>query len=352
MQNNPFTYGKPIIKTSRFSGRSVELNRIYSKFQQMCSVSIVGERRVGKSSLLRLSTLSEFRQKFDVGKDFVLCFADLQGMKEDIETNQFWKWILEEVSEQLPKDLCTEVQQVIKGNQFDFFTLRPLFEKLRSKKIVFIFDEFETILQNPIFTESFYGLLRYLAENCSVAFITATRKELVYHCIDDETKTSPFFNIFDTLILRPFQASECQELVTTYLKDSEVQFTEQELTQLMELSGSYPAFFQMGCSFLFDAYTDEMKKHDVDLRWSYVDENFRIQMNSHAEYFWSRSEEEERILLALLALLSEKGNKAIPETRINKLYPRYKNDLLTLYSRSLFLILLIRFHNLKDRGNC
>lgn len=233
--------------------------------------------------------------------------------------------------------MSLEAQKIAEGKRFDFFTLRPLFEKLRSKKIIFVFDEFETILENPQFTESFYGLLRYLAENCSVAFVTATRKELVYHCFDDETKTSPFFNIFDTLILRPFRESECRELVNTYLKDSEIQFTETEITQLIRLSGSYPAFFQMGCSFLFDAFqTGEMKK-DASLRWSYVEDNFRIQMNAHATYFWNKSEEEEKILIALFALLSEKKNQSIPEEKISKLYPRYKNDLLALYSRSLVL---------------
>jgi len=263
--------------------------------------------------------------------------TDLQGIRKDIGTDEFWKWVLAELSGQLQEALCTEVQKVAEGKHFDFFTLRPLFEKLRSKKIIFVFDEFETILENHQFTESFYGLLRYLAENCSVAFVTATRKELVYHCIDNETKTSPFFNIFDTLILRPFQESECRELVNSYLKDSEIHFIESEVTQLIELSGSYPAFFQMGCSFLFDAYQTGEMKEDTFSRWSYVEDNFRIQMNSHAAYFWNKSEEEEKILLALFALLSEQKNQSISEEKISKLYPRYKNDLLALYSRSLVL---------------
>ncbi len=89
MTTNPFVYGKPITYPAGFLGRKRELNRIYNKFQQLCSVSVVGERRVGKSSLLRLITLSEFRQKFAIGEEFALCFADLQGVrKDDIDTNK------------------------------------------------------------------------------------------------------------------------------------------------------------------------------------------------------------------------------------------------------------------------
>lgn len=101
MTTNPFIYGKPVTYSAKFSGRKSELNRIYNKFQQLCSVSIVGERRVGKSSLLRLITLPEFRQQFEIGEEFALCFADLQGVRKNIDTDEFWKWILEELSGQL-----------------------------------------------------------------------------------------------------------------------------------------------------------------------------------------------------------------------------------------------------------
>lgn len=43
------------------------------------------------------------------------------------------------------------------------------------------------------------------------------------------------------------------------------------------------------------------------------------------------------IPLALFALLNEGKNQNISEEHIKKLYPRYKNDLLTLYNRSLVL---------------
>lgn len=334
---NPFEYGKPITDPARFFGRQSELIRIRDGCYQMRSISIVGERRVGKSSLLRLFTIPEFIKKFNFGDKYIFCFYDFQGI-EDITQEQFWIWVLAELIEKVQeKNLQTSIKTVLEAKSFDNISLRRLFEKLRSKNLIFLFDEFETILQNLNLTKPFYGHLRYLTQNCPVVFITATSRELVYHCIDDDTKTSPFFNIFDNLVVKPFEDKECRDLVQTYLQESGISFTESEIVKLIELSGGYAAFFQVACFFLFYAYQDNSIEDNETERWAYVEENFRLQINPHFAYFWNKSEEEEKILLALIAILITKGLQNIPEQEIKDLYPRYKNDLLTLNNRSMVL---------------
>ena len=337
MLSNPFEYGKPITDPVRFYGRQSELTRLRDGCYQMRSISIVGERRVGKSSLLRLFTVPEFIQKCNFGEKYIFCFYDFQGT-EDITQEQFWIWVLTELAEKIPeKDLQASINTFIEAKNFDNISLRHIFEKLKSKNLIFLFDEFETILQHQNFTKSFYGLLRYLNQNCPVAFITATRRELVYHLMDDDTKFSPFFNIFDNLVVKPFQKQECRDLVINYLQDSDVSFTELEITKMIELSGGYAAFFQVACFLLFYAYQNNAIKDNETERWSYVDESFRSQLNPHFAYFWNKSEEEERILLALLAILITKGKQGISKKELKDLYPRYKNDLLTLNNRSMVL---------------
>lgn len=336
MTQNPFEYGTPITHPEQFFGRRTEIARIQDSIRQMRSISVVGERRVGKSSLLNLISLPELIREYDLGDDVIFCFVDLQGF-EEISQEEFWRWILRELARKLPESLSGEVSTVLERNCFDTISLRMLFEKLSPKKLIFSFDEFESILQNPRFPKSFYGHLRWLSQNCSVSFITATRRELVYHCIDNVTKTSPFFNIFDNLVLRTFKSHECRELISHYLKDAGLQFSESEIKRLIDLSGGYPEFLQMACAFLFYAHYDENSEGCEAECWRYVEENFQMQLNSHSEYFWDKSEEEERILLALLALLSREKRYYISEEKIKKVYPRYKNDLLTLYTRSLVL---------------
>ncbi len=334
--HNPFEYGTPITHPDLFFGRRTEITRIQDSIRQMRSISIVGERRVGKSSLLNLMASPDLVAEYDLGTDVLFCFVDLQGF-EEISPPEFWRWILKELYAKLPDNLALEVYTVLENRNFDTLSLRILFEKLSRKKIIFLFDEFESILQNPQFPRSFYGHLRWLSQNCPVAFITATRRELVYHCIDNSTKTSPFFNIFDNLVLRTFKSQECRELIDHYLSGADIRFTDSEMAKLIDVSGGYPEFLQMACSFLYYAYHDEHSEGSEHERWRYVEDNFRMQLKSHSEYFWDKSEEEERILLALLALLSQTHRHGIPEPKIRKVYPRYKNDLLTLYTRSLVL---------------
>ncbi len=337
MLTNPLGYGKPIADPTRIFGRQSELLRLRDGCYQMRSISIVGERRVGKSSLLRLFTIPEFVKNFNFDYKYILCFYDFQGV-ENLTQEQFWTWILTELAEKIPeKDLQSNIKTVIDAKNFDNISLRHIFEKLKYKNLIFLFDEFKTILQHQNFTKSFYGLLRYLNQNCPAAFITATRRELVYHLMGDETKFSSFFNIFDNLVFKPFQEQEYRDLVANYLQDSEVSFTESEITKMIQLSGGYAAFFQVACFFLFYAYQNDTNKDNEAERWSCVDESFRSQLNPHFTFFWNKSEEEEKILLALFAMLITKGKQGISEKELKDLYPRYKNDLLTLNNRSMVL---------------
>ncbi|MCP4349278.1 MAG: hypothetical protein GY795_27675 [Desulfobacterales bacterium] len=339
MSINPFEYGGPITNPARFFGRLSELNLIRDACFQLLSISIVGERRAGKSSLLRQFTVPEVIQRFGFEpKEHIFCFFDLQGL-EDIELNQFWGLVLAKLVAELPADNphTEDIKRIVETRNFDNISLRRLFARLEEYKIIFLFDEFETILENQNFSKSFYGHLRYLTQNCPVALITVTRRELVYHCLDDETKSSPFFNIFHNLVIKPFNKSECKKLVEVYTEDSEVSFTESEITKLIDLSGGYAAFFQFACSFLFYAYQNEAIKDDEIKRLSDVEEKFRIQANPQFAYYWNKSEEEEKIVLTLIALLQSKETTCVPEKEIKKLYPRYKNDLLILENRSLVL---------------
>jgi hypothetical protein len=180
-------------------------------------------------------------------------------------------------------------------------------------------------------------IARFLTQNCSVSFVTATQRELVYHCLDDDTKTSLFFNIFDNLVVKPLDKSECETLVQSYLDGLEVSFTESEIARLIDLSGGYAAFFQYACSFLYYAYQNDAINDDEFKRFANVEAQFRLQATPQFSYFWHKSEEEEKIVLSLIALLQSKKKTAISENEIKNLYPRYKNDILVLENRSLVL---------------
>jgi len=98
------------------------------------------------------------------------------------------------------------------------FDLEDLFEQISAngRTVVLLMDEFEYVTQNPNFQSDFFGGLRALAIHQNLVLVTSTRRELVDLCHSDEIKGSPFFNIFASVILRPFLPDEAEGLVEAY----------------------------------------------------------------------------------------------------------------------------------------
>lgn len=334
---NPFIWGPPIDGINKFFGRKNELLTIQNMlYQKKGCLSIIGERRIGKTSLLNSVTFPEIINAYDLDEQIVFCHIAFQGF-ESSTVERIWMHILDRLSKMFPEDLNEELKTFFEKNIIDTMSLLSLFEKLQVIKIVFLFDEFEALLENPQISQDFYGCLRNIsqAQNCCVSYIIVTHKPLAFYFKDVDSPVSQFFNSFQTLILHPLEISECNDLIEENLKDREVRFYETDKNKLINISGGYPYFFQMACYYLYNAYQNEQK--DI---WGYVEEEFRLQSKAHFEYFWKKSEENQKILLALFSLLTEQRDNVldIPEEKLRKIYPRYDCELPDLYEdRSLIL---------------
>jgi len=95
MQPNPFEYGNPITDAAKFFGRQGEINQIRDRLYHMASTSVVGERRIGKTSLLKIFTVAEMVARLGFDESFVFCYIDWQGF-DQIEPERFWQIVLSE----------------------------------------------------------------------------------------------------------------------------------------------------------------------------------------------------------------------------------------------------------------
>jgi len=66
--NNPFTYGNPISDPRRFFGREREIELVFSRLRnaEFESSSLVGERRIGKTSVLNYLADRDVRRNYDL----------------------------------------------------------------------------------------------------------------------------------------------------------------------------------------------------------------------------------------------------------------------------------------------
>lgn len=340
MISNPFTYGNPIRDPNHFYGRRWEVQQTVGRLLSSAfeSTSIVGERRMGKTSLLNYISHPQAAPTLGLSQDkYVMVVIDLQGLA-DITPTRFWQRVLGKMERRLDDfELIKYVGQVGAQEEIELFDLEDLFHLVEDKglKVVLLFDEFEYITQNPNFDTNFFAGLRALAIHYPLALITSTRRELVDLCHSNEIKGSPFFNIFGSVVLKPMPTEEVDELLDGALADTPFPLAAEERDYVHRLAGRQPMFVQMAGYYVYEAH---QRGYEADDLYGFVEENFAQQADPHLTYQWTHSTESEKItLLSLLALdRARKEKEAHPDIkRIAELHARAKHNLRDLTARGL-----------------
>jgi len=336
---NPFTFGNPIRNPERFIGRKEEIrqvtNRLLSSARE--STSIVGERRIGKTSLLKYLTDPEIAASFGLKNDeFCLVYIDFQGLN-DITPQRFWQRVLRLMARKMQNpERKEQFKRLSKEEYIDFFDLEDLFMEIGDDGIhvVLLMDEFEYVTQNPNFDSDFFGGLRSLAIHYNLSLVPATRRELVELCHSEEIKGSPFFNIFATVILKPFTPAETDLLITQYASSTDMQFSDEEIRFMKSFGGGYPFFMQMIGHYMTSAKKKGLKGEAL---FSCARSDFAQQAEPHFSYLWSHASESEKItLVTIFALQAEKEKtpaRLIDIGTISKIYPRAPKDISSLIKR-------------------
>jgi AAA-like domain len=306
MRSNPFTYGNPISDPQRFVGRSREVEQIFGRLrnEEFESSSLVGEHRIGKTSLLKHLANPKVRSDHGLGSArYSFVYVDLQLVDQSADPDRLWRHLLPPMQRQcLDQEVSETAAGLLGRDRLDAFDLDELFQVVddSGQHVVFMLDEFERITTNPNFGPDFYYGLRSLMIQHKVALVTSSRLELIELCHSDAVKSSPFFNIFANIRLRVFSPGECELMVERALAMTDVTFTEPETESVFALAGSHPYFLQVACNMLYGAY--EMGLGTVD-RQEYMAEGFRAQAVPQLVNYWDNSGDYEKIVLTAAAML-------------------------------------------------
>jgi hypothetical protein len=337
---NPFTFGNPIKDPARFHGRKAEIRQIVNRLLSSAheSTSIIGERRIGKTSLLNYLANNDIAAGLGLTPDkFCPVYVDFQGLT-DITPQRFWQRVLKKMSRSIcDESLKPAIEKLSGQSDFDLFDLEDVFESSLSKglTIILLMDEFEYVTENPNFKSDFFGGLRALAIHHGVALIPATRRELVDLCHSEEIKGSPFFNIFANIVLRPFSRPEVDELLEGYTRGNEFALTPQEKDFIWELGGGYPFFVQMAGHYLMEGRAQGLSGEPLT---KFAVSNFDQQADAHYTYLWSHCSESEKITLLILLTLGmqKQSKKTFPNLEnISRLRARAPQDLAALGKRGM-----------------
>jgi hypothetical protein len=325
---NPFFHRGPIRDPAYFYGRPAETGLLLNLVRNAQSVSVLGQRRIGKSSFVLHAANPLVLQAHGLDPEQT-CFVyvDCQG-RGDLTESELCALLRQGLSAQMKG----RAQRDELGGGDTRSDLRDLEDYLAKAteagfRLVFILDEFEAIAASRKLTPDFFSSLRRIITGYPVAVVTVTKDPLTTLTDAHESVlSSPFFNIFQPLSLGLFSAEEAEAMLQGLAAKGGLRFAQATLDFISDLAGGLPLLLQLAGFYAFEqieGQADTLSAADYYL----VRERFWATAVQHFEYYWSHLDDEARYVLATLPLMSGSGNRALEmlarECLIVRRGPRY-----------------------------
>jgi len=270
MKPNPFFYGNPV-SADKFIGRHREQRKIISRLlNQGQSSAIIGDPRVGKTSLLNYLANETTRNSLygDKSDQWHFSQVDLTMLEAQCTHAQFWEHVLTPVREHAEKDSDSHLAKCYcdcSGKNFGNLALESLFSSLRKagRRLVLLLDELDDLLHHPALnTSEFFGGLRSLSSLSQGAFtiIFTSRKSLAELNASTQKLNptgSPFFNIFSEITVGPLSESDTEEL----LLSAGDRLTDLDRQGIRTLAGNHPYLLHAAAHALWDTYEEGAIDH-------------------------------------------------------------------------------------------
>ncbi|MEC4814612.1 MAG: ATP-binding protein [Scytonema sp. PMC 1069.18] len=279
---NPFVAAGMIQDSKLFVGRQGEINAIVSRMEgaQPTSINVVGEKRIGKSSLL-YHFFRTWEQRVRDASLYVVVYLSLQSVHCQRE-NDFY--------EAVAKELLSRSTVKTKQTVCDLLQRRPIERRVFSEAIkeckhqgilpVLCLDDFKELFERKSeFNDDFYDNLRSLMDNSSLMLVIATTNGLDFYAKKHQL-TSSFFNLGHLLRLGELTEDEARDLVrlpasTVSGADVALGMDEQKLTR--ELGGNHPFLLQLAGSLVWEARQQGKDKNWMKTR--FAEESKRVPGN-------------------------------------------------------------------------
>lgn len=289
---NPYLSRTAIRDDGSFVGRSSELLRLFNRIGgiQPQSVSIVGDRRIGKSSILR-ALIARRGKHLPTADKFVFVFMDIQSRLEwsvDI--------FLRRAGTELSAALGNTAHELQKVTPYEGLESSVRSLAASGRVLVLLIDEFQLLMTNPAFPVEFFNYLRSLANSYPVSLVVTSHCDLYTLSRDSKLSGSPLFNILHKLQLGPFTESEARQLieVPSCLNGCPLAT---DASAIIARAGFLPLYLQIACSSVFEWRMEHSSPAPLDE--VALDARFMEEATPHFDSTWRLfNETERRVLIA------------------------------------------------------
>jgi uncharacterized protein YjbI with pentapeptide repeats len=254
IHDNPYVYGNPIGDESNFVGRKRELDQVIQAVSKPAKqdILIAGERRAGKTSLL-----NQLRNRID--DPFIPVYVVLNTSAE-ATTESILGLIFRKIMEELMNHnlLSQDMYQTINFPELEFAdNVKILIKEAKSRsenmRIVLMLDEADSLLevknaQQDGIDERPQNILRAALQSREIgndlrAVLAATTELATYM----SKRSSPLFNHFRKVSLKPLSNEETKELIREPAKMLNYTYSDHAVQKIINLSGCQPYYCQALC---------------------------------------------------------------------------------------------------------
>ncbi len=308
LHHNPFIHGNPVVP-DQLIGRKKELRQIVGRILTGQSSIITGSPRSGKTSVLEYLIAQDKQAELygDRAEQLIFSSLDAYTMPAEFDQPQFWEEALAPLKEHISTDnsasSLSETYQFCQDNKFGSFVLEKLIAQIRKKhwQLVIIIDGFDILLHHPILNRvEFFGGLRKLASRSQGALTLVITSNASLTKLHQETQHynltgSPYFNFMGEIILGALDDLERD----TLLHQSDINFTENDISFIKGIAGGHPYLLQVAASVLWETYENKLEE---GVRQKYVLQEFYLKVKDMLKGTWQSWDEETNKDVTSLAL--------------------------------------------------
>lgn len=300
---NPFFNRSAIQDPAYFYDRERETLRALRMLSKRQSVSVIGPRKIGKTSLLfHLCRPQVMRQHGMDPAQHVMVYVNCEDLGH-LGRKELYALLLGEIADGVAQHGCTMdlPQRPVTHLEFER-AVGEVFDQ--GLNLILMFDEFELLSQNPNLGGAFFSSLRALPTRYGLAYLTSSRRPLLG--LPHTADYSPFFNIFVPLKLGLFDEAASRALIEAPLDKAQLSLPESTIETVLACGGGHPFFLQVAGFWALEL--QEIKGAPLSKRdGALLCQSIRGQVESHFEYYWGHLSPRERFVLAALPLTQQEA---------------------------------------------
>jgi|RhiMetdeSRZDD1v2_1073273.scaffolds.fasta_scaffold174489_3 hypothetical protein len=291
-KGSPFSPGIPLEAHHPIFGREDAFRFISGELKRFKSVNLIGERRMGKTSLLKhlLGNQDKYLQPHTQQPPLVLIHVDLQDNISKAE--QFYGKALRSLLEALPVQTGRQAMELWRARlrerpeatAIEFENVLKSLKEAETGRVrpVFLIDEFERVFEQHLRVgfpfPDFYDGLRAQITADRVAMVLFTREKLIRY-FTQQSLTSTFPSYFQPFTLRELEREAADALLLRQPSDHPLMI--EQARQARSWAGLHPCRLQCAGAAWYQAKSEGKPAQWAKKRYQEIVEQLGFVNPSH-----------------------------------------------------------------------